>query len=128
MAQKIQSIKFETLYAALKELAGAGLVQGDDELEAWLRKAMGLPEAGAQPRKPVAKPAVAPPAEPAPPGQMAGSAAAPVMVDGVRVGRAVKPVERCLALAAIVGELDRGRDEVAARCGGRGARSRRSWC
>jgi len=56
VAQKIQGIEFGTLYAALKDLAGAGLVQGDDELEAYLRRTMGLPRPGQAPRP--ARPAV----------------------------------------------------------------------
>jgi hypothetical protein len=50
VAQKIQAIQFETLCTALKELGGAVLIQGDDELEAYLRKQMGLPGAGKVPR------------------------------------------------------------------------------
>ncbi|MCX7015286.1 MAG: DUF935 family protein [Candidatus Sumerlaeota bacterium] len=68
-AQKIQGIEFGTLYAALKEFAGAGLVQGDDELETYLRKTMGLPRAGKAPRPAPAAVAVGSPA----PGTIAGS-------------------------------------------------------
>lgn len=150
IAQKIQAIQFETLYAALKELAGAGLVQGDDELESYLRKQMGLPEAGKNPRqvpqqqvpgqaKPPAPSNEIPPAQ-KPDGDSTG---APVvggtaadlaqtrgarqvgrasLSDGVKTRREPRGAERFLALAEIVNELDRGRDEIAAAL--RKARSR----
>ena len=105
VAQKIQGIEFGTLYAALKELAGAGLVQGDDELEAYLRKTMGLPEAGGQPRK---RP------EPVAPAGHNLKVMPPVQASELTLRREARGAEKCLTLAAIVGELDRGRDEIAA--------------
>lgn len=133
VAQKIQGIEFGTLYAALKEFAGAGLVQGDDELEAYLRKTMGLPEAGKEPRVKPAPVVMAPAAQPdhslkaVPPAEVKpveekllqasdhslkavplGRQAGTVGSDGAR------RAEKCVALAEIVGELDRGRDEIAA--------------
>ena len=116
VAQKIQGIEFGTLYAALKEFAGAGLVQGDDELEAYLRKTMGLPEAGKTARKrpePVAP--VTPQAKaPAPQQKLQASAAEMKRQPGTVGSEGARRAEKCVALAAIVGELDRGRDEIAA--------------
>lgn len=128
VAQKIQGIEFATLYAALKEFAGAGLVQGDDELEAYLRKTMGLPEAGKEPRvkaapmAPIAPPAAEPKRETPTHGPGDGQSGAPgrkspvslAEVPSLKLAREPRGAEKCLALAAIVGELDRGRDEIAA--------------
>jgi phage gp29-like protein len=145
--QEILSVKFENIVAALKDLAASSVnvVQPDDELEAWLRKKMGAPEAG----KARTRPQVVAPVAPGGPGQektpaaaqeqtpaarppapldkalqekVAGSAGAGVVVDGVQVARELRSQEKCLALSAIVGELDRGRDEIAAAL--RAARSR----
>lgn len=117
VAQKIQAVKFEMVYPALKELAGAGLVQGDDELEAYLRKTMGLPEAGKTPRKrpePVAPVAITPVPQAKPMQKLQASAAEMKRQPGTVGSDGARRAEKCLALAAIVGELDRGRDETAA--------------
>ena len=46
VAQDILALRFQDALAALKDLADAELVRPDDDLEAWLRQAMGLPKAG----------------------------------------------------------------------------------
>jgi phage gp29-like protein len=130
--QEILSMKFESLVAALKDLAAAGVnvVQPDDEIEGWIRKKMGAPDAGkprVRPMAPVQGNPTGRPGEAASAIAGARLAAAQidrggVMVDGVQVRREPKPVERCLALSAIAGTLDKGRDEIAAAC--RAARSR----
>jgi len=56
--QKILALRFQDVQAALKDLAGVELVQPDDELEGYLRRELGLPEAG-KPR-PLTRPAPAP--------------------------------------------------------------------
>jgi len=48
--QKILSLKFEAVLAVLKDLAQSGLIQADDDLEAYLRTEMGLPRPGKAPR------------------------------------------------------------------------------
>lgn len=107
---EILSVKFESIVAALKDLAAASVnvVQPDDELESWLRKKMGAPEKGTPRQRPVAQ-AVSP-------------AAAVEKLQASATGRPPRGAEKCLALAAIVSELDRGRDETAAAM--RRARSR----
>jgi len=50
VAQNILSIKFESLVAALKDLAVANMVQADDDLEKWLRQKLGAPQKGNNPR------------------------------------------------------------------------------
>jgi phage gp29-like protein len=79
-AQKIQAIKFEMLHMALKGLSGVGLVQGDDELESYLRKMMGLPRPGQTPRlaPPAGQAQVSLTARPAP----APAAAQPIPGEG----------------------------------------------
>ncbi len=117
VAQKIFALKFETMWAALKDLAQSGLVQGDDELETYLRKQMGLPEAGPNPRpRPQPQQAI-PPAdgpgggEPGAPGRKSSARLAD---SPPRLMRQPRGPEKCLALAEIVSALDRGRDDVAA--------------
>ena len=123
VAQKIQGIEFGTLYAALKELAGAGLVQGDDELESYLRKTMGLPEAGKEPRVKAAPPAPEPEKMPRmntdkqaePTAKKLQASDAGLRRQAGTVGsEGARRAEKCLALAEIVGELDAGRDQIAA--------------
>lgn len=114
VAQKILALKFQETYAALKDLAGAGLVQADDELEAYLRKQMGLPEAGKSPRP---QPQRNNPTEGSgggEPGAAGRKSSARLAESGPRLLRQPRGPEKCLALAEIVSELDRGRDEVAA--------------
>jgi len=117
IAQKIQGIEFGTLYAALKELAGAGLVQGDDELEAYLRKTMGLPEAGGKPRiqKSEVRSQEAEVRSQKSEVRMSEAGGLKLAREaGTKGSEGARGAEKCLALAAIVGELDRGRDEIAA--------------
>lgn len=42
--QQIMTIKFETIVAALKDLASSGVVQPDDDLDNWMRVKLGAPE------------------------------------------------------------------------------------
>jgi phage gp29-like protein len=146
-AQQILSLQFESVVQALKELAGAGVdaVQPDDELEAWMRRKMGAPEAGT-PRARRAGPAEKQPqinaderrlregAE----GRKGGQGGCPNRSLSSRAGwktasdpdgggaagirRPPRGAERFMALREIVSELDGGRDEIAAAL--RGARSR----
>jgi phage gp29-like protein len=113
VAQNILAVKFEALHGALKDLAGAELVRPDDELEAYLRKKLGLPEAGAA--RPLTKPA----ATKVQMGEGAAIRSPAEAGDGTlkrapQVSREPRGAEKFLALAEIVGELDRGRDEIAA--------------
>ncbi len=118
--QRILSLKFETLYKALKDLAGSGIVHADEDLEAHMRKQMGLPEAKANSQ---------PARERKTPTKSRAGAAAEERGDRVRLAE-IEPVvvrpealvlrreprgpERFMALGEIVGALDRGRDEIAA--------------
>jgi phage gp29-like protein len=152
---EILSVKFSDLVAALKDLAAANVVQPDDDLEAWLRKKMGAPEAGEPRVRPQVQPAVPPPdvtkdgtqnaelgtqkaedeitpregsggERPGAPGRkvpahLAASETTP-SGDQLQLRREPRGMEKCLALAEIIGALDKGRDEVAAAL--RSARSR----
>jgi hypothetical protein len=135
---EIGQVKFESVVAALKDLAGAHIIEPDDDIEAWMRKKMGAPDKG-EPRKAPPPPApfaqnnpqfpqpdatTAPAGRPEPqsPAGRKSAASAPakkvaaseaITVDGVRLSRPPKPQESVLALAEIVGELDRGRDAIA---------------
>lgn len=114
-AAKILSLNIETITKAIAALGDVkvGLIQADDELEAYLRSELGLPAMNGKPRvKPgVTVPAApgAPSATPAPP-QIAASN----VIDGVNLSRAPRGAETSLAFSAIVGRLDRGRNESAA--------------
>jgi phage gp29-like protein len=162
VAQQILPIKFETIVAALKDLATSGInaVQPDEELEGWLRNKMGAPKAG-EPRVRQAAPPLGlspdvttkapstqsedgktPAEDPAAlkktptaqtqPGNVKADAAAAKAAslaelavpaaNGLQLRRAPRGMEKCLALAEIIGALDKGRDDVAAAL--RQARSR----
>lgn len=100
--QQILSLSFDTLLTTLKELAAQGVVEPDDDIEAWVRSKMGAPEKGkARPRT------TQPPMQPAVPS--AGMSEA-----GFTPSRPPSGAETFLALAEMVGALDQGRDDIAA--------------
>jgi phage gp29-like protein len=107
VAAQVLALKLEAIVSALQRLAGAGAVQPDEDLEAWLRQKLGAPERKPQPQGPTLNASGTPADE----RRFRGSER-----------RAARGYERYLALDEIVSELDRGRDEIAAAM--RKARSR----
>lgn len=107
VAQQILSVQFDALVAALQQLANAGIVQADDDLESWVRNKIGAPEAG----KPRVRPAAPPEAPESSPEEKTPLQATE---GALRLSREPRGAEKYLALDEIVGELDRGRDAIAA--------------
>lgn len=105
--QQILSIKLESVVDALSKLGSPGIdmVRDDDELEAYLRQRMGLPNAG-KPRPPL----------PGPPASGGGSAVPPNgagFSDAFKGRRAPVGAEKCVAFSEINSALDKGRDDIA---------------
>jgi phage gp29-like protein len=138
--QQILSAKFETIVDALQKLASSNVVAPDDDLEAWVREKMGAPTVGTP--RPLPRQNPIPPqqnnpavtqsqeaaltasedAASAPPQGGEPASGSPPVPGLLRTRREPRGAEKFLALAEIVGQLDRGRDEIAGAL--RRARSR----
>lgn len=115
--QRILSIDFTALVEALSKLAMAGAVEADDDLEGWLRSKLGAPEKGTPRPRPAVQQASGEGSHMATErhsssGRSAAFADSPE--EKPRLRREPRGAERFLALAEIAGELDRGRDQIAA--------------
>lgn len=119
--QQILSLRFESVVGALKDLANAGVnaVQPDEDLEAWVREKMGAPKAGEPRPRPLVQPTSQTDDEAARmsegvSGATTGGKRMVAASQDVKLSRSPRGVERFLAACEIAGELDRGRDEIAA--------------
>jgi phage gp29-like protein len=112
--QQILSLRFESVVDALTKLAGAGIIEPDDEFETWMRQKMGGPEKGTPRPRPQQDTPPHGPGGGEPGAQGRKFSARLADVEGPKLRRQPRGAERFLALAEIVGELDRGRDAIAA--------------
>ncbi|HWE50484.1 MAG TPA: hypothetical protein VG273_11865 [Bryobacteraceae bacterium] len=107
--QNILAVKFEAIVESLSKLAASGVdaIQPDDDLEAWLRKKIGMPAAGNPRPRPSSGGDGSNPAG----GSSSGSAG---LSETFTPKRAPRGVEKFMRLSEIASELDNGRDAIAA--------------